>query len=95
MTIGIVATLKIKAGHEAEFEAIAKDLAAAVKANEPGCLQYDLFKSKQPSTYVFMERYADGAALAAHGKTPHYTAAGPKLGAVLDGRPTIEILEKV
>lgn len=95
MTVGIVATLKIKAGHEAEFEALAKDLAVAVKANEPGCLQYDLFKSKQASTYVFMERYADGAALAAHGKTPHYTAVGPRLGAVLDGRPTIEILEKV
>ena len=95
MTVGIVATLKIKAGHEAEFESAARDLIAAVKKNEPGCLQYELFKSKQPSTYVFMEQYTSGEALAAHGKTAHYVAAGPKLGAVLDGRPQIEILEKV
>jgi len=95
MTIGIVATLKIKAGHEAEFETVARDLVAAVKANEPGCLQYELFKSKQASTYLFLEQYANEQALGAHRETAHYKAAGPKLGAVLDGRPTIEILEKV
>ncbi|MEQ1753733.1 MAG: putative quinol monooxygenase [Micropepsaceae bacterium] len=95
MTVGIVATLKIKAGHETEFESAARELIAAVKKNEPGCLQYELFKSKQPSTYVFMEQYATSEALAAHSKTAHYVAAGPKLGAVLDGRPQIEILEKV
>lgn len=94
MTVGIIATLKIKPGKEAEFEAVFKDLAAQVKQNEPGCLLYDLFKSKDASTYVVMEQYASGEALAAHGKTSHYMAAGPKLGAVLDGRPQIDILQK-
>lgn len=94
MTVGIIATLKIKPGKEAEFEAVFKDLAAQVKQNEPGCLLYDLFKSKEASTYVVMEQYASGEALAAHGKTAHYLAAGPKLGAVLDGRPQIDILQK-
>ena len=95
MTVGIVATLKIKAGQEGEFEAVFRDLMASVKKNEPDCVMYELFKSKQPSTYVVMEQYANGEALAAHSKTAHYMAAGPKLGAVLDGRPQIEILEKV
>lgn len=95
MTVGIVATLKIKSGQEGEFETIFRDLMAAVKKNEPGCVMYELFKSKQASTYVVMEQYANAEALAAHSKTAHYMAAGPRLGAVLDGRPQIDILEKI
>ena len=96
MTLGIVATLKIKPGKEAEFEAVFRELQAAVKANEPGALQYEVFKSKaHASTYIVMEQYNDEAALAAHRTTPHMAAAGPKLGAVLDGRPGIELLDKL
>jgi quinol monooxygenase YgiN len=96
MTIGIVATLKVKAGKEAEFEAIFSELQAQVKANEPGALQYELFKSKaNASTYIVMEQYKTDADLAAHGKTAHFVAAGPKLGGVLDGRPGIEVLQKL
>ena len=94
MTVGIIATIKVKPGKEAEFETVFRELAAQVKQNEPGCLLYDLFRSKAPSTYVVMEQYANAEALAAHGKTAHFVAAGPKLGAVLDGRPTIDMLEK-
>lgn len=96
MTIGIVAHLKVKAGHEQEFEAAFTELQANVKKNEPGALQYEVFKSKaDPTMYVVMEQYKSEADLAAHRTTPHMAAAGPKLGAVLDGRPQIEILAKV
>jgi quinol monooxygenase YgiN len=96
MTIGIVATLKVKPGKEAEFEAVFTDLQGHVKANEPGCLLYQVFKSRsQPSTYVVMEQYKSQADLDGHRGTPHMAAAGPKLGAVLDGRPTIELMDKV
>lgn len=95
MTIGIVATLKVKPGKESEFEGVFLDLQASVKKNEPGALQYEVFRSKQPSTYIVMEQYKSEADLAAHRATPHMAAAGPKLGAVLDGRPQIEILEKL
>ncbi|MEQ1867026.1 MAG: antibiotic biosynthesis monooxygenase family protein [Micropepsaceae bacterium] len=96
MTIGIVVTLKVKPGKETEFEAIFRDLQGSVKANEPGATQYEVFKSKaNASTYVVMEQYKTNADLEAHRITPHFAAAGPKLGAVLDGRPTIEMLEKL
>ncbi len=96
MTLGIVATLKVKPGKEAEFEAVFRDLQAQVKANEPGALQYEVFKSKaNASTYIVMEQYMSEADLAAHRTTPHMAAAGPKLGAVLDGRPGIELLDKL
>lgn len=95
MTLGIVATLKVKPGKEAEFEAVFLELQTHVKKSEPGALQYELFKSKTPSTYIVMEQYKTEADLAAHRTTPHMAAAGPKLGAVLDGRPGIEMLEKL
>jgi quinol monooxygenase YgiN len=96
MTIGIVATLKVKPGKEVEFEAVFRELQTAVQKNEPGALQYEVFKSKaNASTYVVMEQYKTEADLAAHRTTAHMAAAGPKLGAVLDGRPGIELLDKL
>ncbi len=96
MTVGIVAHLKVKEGSQADFEAAFLELQAAVKKNEPGVIQYEVFKSKADATmYVVMEQYKTEADLAAHRTMPHMAAAGPKLGAVLDGRPQIEILGKV
>ncbi|HAC59591.1 MAG TPA: antibiotic biosynthesis monooxygenase [Rhodobiaceae bacterium] len=94
--IGIVATLPVQAGKEAEFEKIFGDLRTKVKANEKGCLQYDFFKSKSDSsTYIVMEQYATQADLDAHGKTDYFRAAGPALGSVLGGAPTLQFLDKV
>ena len=96
MTIGVVAKLKIKAGHQREFETVFGELQAAVRANEPGNKQYDLFRSKtDPQTYVVMEQYADAAALDAHRKMPHMAATGPKLMPLLDGAPVIEASDKI
>ena len=60
--IAIVATLKTKPGQGADFEAVARELAAKVNAEEPGCKLYQLCKASEPDTYVFMERYVDQAA---------------------------------
>ena len=94
--IGIVARLEIQDGKQAEFEAVAKDLMAKVKANEPGCTTYQLYKAKGSATsYIFMEEYANAEALAAHGKTEYFLAAGPKLGPCLAGAPKIEMYDIV
>ena len=93
--IGIVATLKIKPGMEKEFEAVAKELVAKVNASEPGCRLYALHHGEQPNTYVFMERYADPAAVEAHRATDHYKTLGRKLGEYLDGRAEIQRLREV
>jgi quinol monooxygenase YgiN len=93
--IGIVATLKVQAGKEAEFEKIFTELRAKVKANEKGCLQYDFFKVKDEPTFVVMEQYASQDALTAHGQSDYFKASGPALGAVLAGRPTLQFLQKV
>lgn len=94
--IGVVATLEIQDGKQAEFETVAKDLMAQVKANEPGCTLYQLFKAKgSDTTYIFMEQYASKEALEAHGKTEYFVAAGPKLGPCLAGAPKIEMFDMV
>lgn len=94
--IGIVATLKIQDGKGDEFEKVFMDLRSKVKANEKGCLLYDLHKSKaDANTYVVMEQYASQADAEAHGQTDYFKAAGPALGATLAGAPSVEYFDKV
>lgn len=94
--IGVIAKLKIAAGKETDFETAASALCGNVNANEPGCLLYELYKSKADgSEYVFMEKYADNAALDAHGKTDYFLAAQPALGACLAGAPDIQVYEAI
>ncbi|MBV9045129.1 MAG: antibiotic biosynthesis monooxygenase [Alphaproteobacteria bacterium] len=96
MGIGIVATIKIQEGKNAEFEAAATEMMGLVKKNEPGNSLYQFCKSrKEPTTYVVMEMYSDQAALEAHGKSDHYKAFGGKIGGLLAGRPDVQFYDTV
>jgi len=92
--IGVVATLTIQEGKNSEFETLAKQLVEKVNANEDGVIHYDLYK-QDDTTYVFLERYQDQAALDLHRKTEYYKAIGAQLGSVLAGAPDIKVLESV
>lgn len=94
--IGVVATIRIQDGKAEEFEAVFRTLSAAVRANEPGNVCYQLTRSKtEANTYKVLELYADADALKAHGASDHFKAAGPGIGACLAGRPEIEYLDGV
>jgi quinol monooxygenase YgiN len=94
--IGIIATIKTKDGQGQEFEAVFKELAAKVRANEQGNKLYQLTKSRaEPNTYKVLELYADQDALTAHGQTDYFKELGRKMGAAMDGRPLIEALDTV
>ena len=96
MAVGVVATIKIKPDTNAAFEAVAKEMMAAVRANEPGNKVYQFCKSKaDPTTYVVMEIYADQVALEAHGKSEHFRSIGPKMGPSMAGRPDVQYFETV
>jgi quinol monooxygenase YgiN len=96
MSVGIIATLKIQDGKAAEFEAAFKEAMAAVRADEPGNLFYELVKSRtEPNTYKVLEGYKDEAATVAHRESAHFKALGPKIGPCLAGRPEIEVLDGV
>ena len=92
--VGVIATLTVAEGKNAEFEAVFAELSAAVNANEAGCEFYSLTQSKaNPQIYKVLERYVDQAALDAHGKTDYFRAAGPKLAPCLAATPDIEYLD--
>ncbi len=92
--IGVIATLNIKEGKGAEFEALAKQLVEKVNANEEGVVYYDLYK-QDDTTYVFLERYKNQAALDVHRKTDYYKAVGAQLGAFVTAAPAIKVLAAV
>jgi len=92
--IGVVATLKIKEGKGADFEAVANQLVEKVNANEEGVIYYDLYK-QDDTTYLFLEKYKDQAALDIHRKTDYYKSLGAQLGAFMAGAPDIKVLSAV
>jgi len=95
MTLSVVAKIKVKDGQQAAFEAVAGKLAAAVNANEPGCLLYTLNKGDDPVTYYFLERYKDDEAVKAHRASDHFRSLGREMGAFMDGAPEILRLNEV
>lgn len=94
--LGVVATLKVQDGKGAEFEAVFLELAAKVRANEPGNLLYQLTRSRtDANTYKVMELYKDQDALTQHGGTDYFRDLGRQMGAFMAGRPEIEYLDAV
>jgi quinol monooxygenase YgiN len=94
--IGVVATLNIQDGKGSEFESIFAELAAQVRANEPGCKMYQLTKSRtEPNVYKVLELYADQDALSHHGQTDYFRSIGARMGPCMAGRPSVEYLDAV
>jgi len=95
MSITVVAKLTAKAGSEKQMEEALRAMIPKVR-EEPGALTYVLTQSmKNPAVFVFYEVYKDQAAFDAHTKTPHMAELQSKLPALLDGRPTIDILNEL
>jgi quinol monooxygenase YgiN len=94
MIQSVIATVRVRAGAEADFEAIAKKLVAATNA-EPGCLLYTLNKGEEPQTYVFMERYQDEEAVKAHRASDHFRSIGREMGAYMEGDRSVLRMQEV
>jgi quinol monooxygenase YgiN len=94
--IGVLAVIRVKAGCEAEFEAVFRTLTAGVKANEPANHLYQLTRSRSdPRTYTVLELYADDAALEAHRASEHYKAGGGRIRELAEAPPEVEVLDAV
>ena len=94
--VGVIATLTVAEGKNADFEAAFAELMAAVAANEPDNEFYSVFQCKDnPQQYKVLERYASQAALDAHGKSDHFCASGPKLAPCMAAAPEIEYLDSI
>lgn len=93
--IGVIATLRVQPGKEADFEAVFAELAAAVNADEPGNSYYRLFRTDETGTYKVLECYDDAAAVEAHRASTHFREFGARFGPWLAGAPDIERLAGV
>lgn len=96
MAIGLLATITVLEGKNADFEAAFLDLTEQVRANEPGNIFYALHRSpSDPQVYKVMEQYESPEALDSHGKADYFREANKKLGGLVAGAPEIEILDAV
>lgn len=94
--IGIVATIRIQPGKQAEFEAAMKSFVAEVRSKEPGTRHYTMTRKQGSTTeYVMMEQYTTQADIDAHNSTPHFQALLGKIGPLLAGAPDILTLDVV
>jgi len=94
--IGVVAVLTVQPDKAGDFEKVFLDLQNKVKANEPGCVVYQLTKSRtEAGVYKVLELYASADALKDHGKTDYFRAAGAAMGPFMAGAPQIEYLDAV
>jgi len=94
--IGVVARLIVLEGEQAEFEAAMQELAAEVRASEPGCLLYEVYRKEGSATeYVVLERYRSREAMDAHAKSPHFQRMLPRLAPLQAGPLDVEVLEPV
>jgi quinol monooxygenase YgiN len=96
MAIGLLATITVQEGKNAEFEQAFLALTEQVRANEPGNIFYILHRStSNPQVYKVMEQYESPEALDAHGKTDYFAEANKVLGTLVAAAPEIEILDTV
>ena len=81
-----IATLKIKPGHEAEFERLQTELSRLTHESEPHTFVYDIIRSRsRPDTYVVYARFKDEAAFQHHQTTPFHDRLVPPIMATLGG----------
>ncbi len=96
MSVSLIAKIKAKAGSEAKLEEAFKDMIKKVRVAEPGCEAYVLHKSsKDPTQFIWFEKYVDQAAFDTHRKTEHMKEMGGRIADLLDGRPELEMMTEL
>ena len=96
MSVSLIAKIKAKDGCEGQLEEAFKDMIKQVRAAEPGCEAYVLHKSaKDPTQFIWFEKYADQAAFDAHRKTDHMKAMGGRIKDLLAGAPELEMMTEL
>ena len=86
MSTTFIATLVIKAGKEAEFERLQKELSQLTHAKEPGTVVYDVLKSRtKPRTYVVYGRFKDEASFQDHQTSGFHDSLVPPIMACVEG----------
>jgi quinol monooxygenase YgiN len=77
------------AGQEDAFIAAAQVVSRATLAEEPGCLAYDCTRDlSDPSRFMFVEEWQDGAAIRDHVTTSHFAEFNKTAGSTIANQVT-------
>ena len=93
--IAIFVEFETLPGQQAQFEGVIREHARRTKADEPGCLRFDVLHvlddtgARVPNKMMVSELYADADAVAAHRGTPRMKEVGAALGPLLANRRLI------
>ena len=94
--IKIVAKMHVKAGETENFRALAQDLIQKSLAEPGNGGAYSLNESlSDPQTLCFIEFWKDQAAIEAHNAPEHVTGTFPKLAALCDQEPVVELYKEL
>jgi quinol monooxygenase YgiN len=94
MSTTFIATIVVKAGKEAEFERLQKELSQLTHAHEPETLVYDVIKHRaRPRTYVVYGRFKDEAAFELHMHSPFHERLVPPILACADGEMELQMYD--
>jgi len=94
-TIHLIARLVPKPGSEAALAEAVAAIVPDVQA-EAGCIAYVAHESlSAPGTIVFIEAWADQAALDAHSTGPALATLAARLGELLAEKPALERLRRL
>ncbi len=80
----ILAHIKIRDGHEATFEALAKQLYEETHANEDNVVSYQYWRGSEPSTYYTLLAFADYNSFLVHQTSEHHDDVGKGLSAAIE-----------
>ena len=79
-----IARLKVKPGHEAEFEKLQRELSMLTHEQEPDTYVYDVIRHRtEPGVYVVYARFKDEASFQLHQTTPFHDRLVPPIVATL------------
>jgi quinol monooxygenase YgiN len=91
-----IVRLRLAAGTESAFTAIAKRLMREVMQNEPGCLEFNPQRALgEAGGFVIVARFVSMKALEAHWTSEHLKRALDDGVALAAGPPELELLQDV
>ena len=83
--IVLLAKSRLLEGKQQEFISVAEKLVKATR-EEPGCVYYDLVQDAlDDKVFLFVEKYLDEAAVAAHMASEHFQTYVPMMNAFREG----------
>jgi quinol monooxygenase YgiN len=93
--VKLIARLHTQPGQADPVASALLDLAGPSRV-EPGCLLYDVCRSKaDPNDLLVLEEWESQADLDTHMATPHFQAFLERIGGALAGNPELTFVERL